>query len=222
MNHVEDLVRLYLDEKVRIAGEFPVADTARLIEAVWSAYLHDGTVFIFANGGPAGAAEGFATDLKTHPFTSESKHETTEIRRLRVVCLNESCGVITGIANDLGYDHIFREQLKNYLRGPEQNRFDLVIGFSGSGNSGNVLNAFSYAKQFGATTACLTGRGGGKAREAADICVVIPGSSSFPGQTGANDNNFHIEDFQTSITHMVTGVLKERVMKLHEEKDCLP
>ena len=208
-----DEIRLYFEEKQAIAREFPIRETARLVAAVIDCYDKDGTVYTFANGGPAGAAEGFATDLKTHPFVSDDKKQTLDMRRLRVHCLNESTGVITGVSNDLGYDHIFSEQLKSYMRSKDVNSNDVVIGFSGSGNSENVIEAFNFAKRFGATTACISGRGGGKAREVADICVLIPGSSEFPGQTGGNDNNFHIEDFQTSVTHIVTGLLKAHVWK---------
>jgi len=212
MKSIEQNIRLYLEENIAIARSFPISDVVRLIGAVWDTYEHDGAVYIFANGGPAGAADGFATDMKTHPFVSEDKHRMTDIRRLKVHCLNESCAVITGLSNDIGYEFIFTEQLKNYLRSRDQNQYDLVIALSASGNSKNILNALDYAKQFGVTTACLAGRTGGKAKEVADICIVIPGTSLFPGQTGGNDNNFHIEDFQTSISHMVTGILKEGVM----------
>ena len=211
MANLDELIRLYLEEKVAIVQDFPVADVVRLVEAVLRCYDNDGTVYVVANGGPAGSAEGFATDLKTHPFVAEDKSQTTEIRRLRVHCLNESVGVVTGIANDIGYEATFTEQLKNYMRDAEHNKFDVLIGFSASGDSKNVLNAFEYAKTFGVTTVCISGRGGGEAKNIADICIVIPGNSRFPGQTGKNDNNFHIEDFQVSITHMVTGILKARV-----------
>ncbi len=213
MADLNQTIRLYLDEKIAIAKALDVAEISRLVDAVINCYDHDGSVYIFANGGPAGCAEGFATDLKIHPFVAEDKNQTTDIRRLRVHCLNESAGVITGISNDLGYEMIFAEQMKNFMRSAEHNQHDLVIGLSGSGNSPNVLNAFAFAKSFGAITACITGRDGGKAKSAADICVMIPGTSSFPGQTGGNDNNFHIEDFQTSVTHIVTGLLKEHVWK---------
>ena len=212
MESTTELIELYLREKAAIASSFPVDDLVRLVEAVCDAYEHDGSVYTFANGGPAGIAENFATDLTMHPFVSDDKSQACDIRRIRVHCLNESPGVLTAVANDIGYESIFAEQLKNYLRNPDVNGHDVVLGFSGSGNSANVLNAFEYAKQFGVTTACVAGRGGGKARELADICVIVPGSSRFPGQTGANDNNFHIEDFQCSITHIITGILKDRVM----------
>jgi D-sedoheptulose 7-phosphate isomerase len=213
MREYEELIELYLNEQIAIARCFPVAQVAQLAEWLLETYHRDATVYTFANGGPAGLADGFATDLKIHPFVSEDKNQTVDIRRLKVVCLNDSCSVITGVSNDLGYEQIFAEQLKNHLRSPQDNQDDLIVAFSGSGNSKNVLRAFEYARSFGVKTVCIAGRTGGKAKELADLCIIIPGSSRFPGQTGGNDNNFHIEDFQSSITHMVTGILKQKVME---------
>jgi len=189
------------------------------VEAIFHTYESDGTIYIFANGGPAGLAEGFATDLRLHPFVSENKKKTSDHKRLRVHCLNESASTITGISNDLGYEHIYVEQLKSYFRTHsgthKQPSDDLVVGLSGSGNSKNIIRAFQYARDSGATTACITGRDGGYAKNLVDICIVIPGSSTFPGQTGGNDNNFHIEDFQSSVSHMAVGLLKEKVASLN-------
>ena len=56
-----------------------------------------------------------------------------------------------------------------------------------------------------------SGRSGGKAKKISDLCTIIPGTSKFPGQIGKNDNNFHIEDFQTSIIHIVTGLFKKYI-----------
>ena len=84
-----------------------------------------------------------------------------------------------------------------------------MIAFSVSGNSPNIVDALKRAKELGATTACI-GKGG-KAKELVDICILIPGHSEFPGQVGDNDNCFHIEDFQSVVAHMVTGLLKEAV-----------
>ncbi len=212
-NNTIDLINLYLQEKVSIAQSFPINGVVKLIEAIWCTYEHDATVYVFANGGPAGIADGFATDLKIHPFVSDDKKITSKIRRIKVNCLNESPSVLTAISNDLGFSYIFVEQLKNYLRSKKENKFDLMVGFSGSGNSENVIQAFLYAKKFMVTTCCISGRGGGKAKDVVDIPIVIPGSSGFPGQRYGNDNNFHIEDFQTSITHMVTGIFKDKVNK---------
>ena len=204
-------IEIYLSEKKTICDNFPVDNLVILVKKVIDTYLNDGTVYVMANGGASSAAEGFATDLRTHPFVNEDKSITTEIRRLKVACLTESSGMLTGISNDIGFDNIFSEQLKNYLRNNEINKFDTLIAFSGSGNSSNIINAVNYAKGFNVFTCCVSGRGGGKLKTIADLSLIIEGSSNFPGQTGKNDNNFHIEDFQISISHIITGLLKKEV-----------
>ena len=93
----------------------------------------------------------------------------------------------------MGYDHVFSEQLKNWCQ-----EGDVVIGISGSGNSPNVLKAFEVAKQRGATTICFSGKGGGKAKQLADICVVVP-----------SDKMVQIEDVHLAINHAVADELKK-------------
>ena len=208
-----NLIKLYFKEKASIADNIEIETIHILSEKLIDTYDNDGTVFVMANGGGASAAEGFATDLRTHPFVLDDKSETTNIRRLKVVALTESSGALTGISNDIGYDFIFSEQLKNFMRSPEINKNDLVIAFSGSGNSKNIINAINYAKEYSVFTSCISGRGGGKLKVIADLSVIIQGTSNFPGQTGKNDNNFHIEDFQVSITHILTGMLRNHVEK---------
>ena len=207
-------VKLYFDEKKNISDQIDKNKIFQLSERVINCYNNDGTIYLAANGGPVGAIDGFATDLKTHPFVLDDKSITTEVRRLKVQNLVESVGMITGITNDIGHEMIFVEQLKNYMRNKSINKHDVLITMSGSGNSKNIINSFEFVKEFDVYTVCISGRSGGKALETADLCILIPGSSQFPGQTGRNDNNFHIEDFQVSITHIVTGLLKQEVSKL--------
>ena len=204
------LIKLYLDEKIKIAQDLEIDNIDLLINKVLDCYRTDGTVFLAANGGPVGAIDSFATDLRTHPFVLDDKSISTNIRRLRVVNLCESTSLISGISNDVGFNKIFSEQLKNYLRS-NINIHDVFIAFSGSGNSQNIIDAFTLASKYGVYTACISGRDGGKLKEISNNCILIPGSSKFPGQTGKNDNNFHIEDFQVSITHMITGILKLKI-----------
>ena len=100
-------IEIYLSEKKAICDNFPVDNLVILVKKVIDTYLNDGTVYVMANGGASSAAEGFATDLRTHPFVNEDKSITTEIRRLKVACLTESSGMITGISNDIGFDKYF-------------------------------------------------------------------------------------------------------------------
>ena len=99
-----------------------------------------------ANGGSSSIAEGFAVDLRTHPFVNDDKTITTSRRRIKVECLTRSSGCLTGISNDIGFEFVFQEQLKNYMRSKSKNKNDLLIAFSGSGNSANIINAIKFVK----------------------------------------------------------------------------
>ena len=206
------LVKLYFSEKAQIYKKLDFKKILDLVNQIHNTYKKDGTIFIMGNGGSSGIAEGFSVDIRTHPFVSEDKNKTTKIRRPRVICLTESAGALTGISNDIGFGFVFSEQLKNFMRSKIINKNDLLIAFSSSGNSQNMIEAINYVKKYNVKTSCVSGRGGGKASKIVDYPIIIPGKpSSFPGQTGKNDNNFHIEDIQNAISHVITGLLKKFV-----------
>ena len=206
------LIKLYFAEKAKIYKKLDYRKILSLVNQIYKTYKKDGTIFIMGNGGSSGIAEGFSVDIRTHPFVSEDKNKTTLVRRPRVICLTESSGALTGISNDIGFGFVFSEQLKNFMRSKIVNKNDLLIAFSSSGNSQNMIEAINYVKKYNVKTSCVSGRGGGKASKIVDYPIIIPGkASSFPGQTGKNDNNFHIEDFQGSITHVLTGLLKMHI-----------
>ncbi len=206
-----DLVELYFKEKINIFQSIEIKQINILIKKIISTYENDGLVFTLGNGGGVSVSNGFAVDLRTHPFTQEDKSVTLTSRRLKVIDLTESSGMITGITNDIGPEFMFSEQLKNWLVKDENNGNHVLIAFSGSGNSQNVIQAINYAKSLNVYTTCISGRGGGKAAQIVDNAIIVPGSSKFPGQTGKNDNNFHIEDFQVSLGHIIVGILKSHV-----------
>jgi len=205
------LIRTYLKEHLEIARglEGQVDEIEKLFNAILNTYEKNGDLFCFGNGGGASTAEHFASDIGIHPFVSDDKKTPMSIKRLRVHCLNQSVDLITRIANDIGFVDLFSEQLKRY----ELNKNDTVIAFSISGHSSNIIRALLRAREFGATTVLIGGRTGGEAKAYSDICILVPGTSQFPGQVGPNDNCFNIEDFQVSISHMMAGLLKEAVCK---------
>ena len=216
----EDLIRTYFVEKQRILDEMQhrglVEKLVQFTDLVWKTYRKNGKLYACANGGGAGLVDNLTTDLALHPFVSDDKSVAMNgISRLRTKNLGASAGVLTGLANDLGYDNVFAGQLRG-----EMTPDDMIVGLSGSGNSRNVLAAFEYANSIGAASICISGRGGGKANEIAQLNIVIPGVSTFPGQVGGNQNNFHIEDLQVEISHIVTGLLKQRVQDLHSQNSA--
>ena len=208
------LIKLYFSEKAQIYKKLDFKMILDLVNQINITYKKDGTIYIMGNGGSSGIAEGFSVDIRTHPFVSEDKNKTTNTRRPKVICLTESGGALTGISNDIGFGFVFSEQLKNFMRSKIVNKNDLLIAFSSSGNSQNMIEAINFVKKYNVKTSCVSGRGGGKASKIVDYPIIIPGKpSSFPGQMGKNDNNFHIEDIQNAISHVITGLLKKFVNK---------
>ena len=211
-NNDINLVKLYFTEKASIYKKLNFKKILNLVKQIKITYKNDGTLYIMGNGGSSGIAEGFSVDIRTHPFVSEDKNKTTNIRRPKVICLTESAGALTGISNDLGFNYVFSEQLKNFMRSKKINKNDLLIAFSSSGNSLNMIEAINFVKKYNVKTSCISGRGGGHASKIVDFPIIIPGKPSlFPGQMGKNDNNFHIEDIQNAISHVITGLLKKFV-----------
>ncbi len=212
MFNIRDLVGLYIDEQLSILRSFPDETVAQFCDLIIKTYEAGGTVYVAANGGPAGFCDNFACDLLFHPFVSDDKTKPLpdEVKRMSVVNLASSTAVLTGAMNDLGPSFIFSSQLEGHIK-----ENDLFVGFSGSGNSGNILEAIAVAKKHGAQTAVISRGTGGKCKEVADLSIIIPGTSTFPGQVGKNDNNFHFEDACVSITHMAVGILQKHVREKH-------
>jgi D-sedoheptulose 7-phosphate isomerase len=86
-----------------------------------------------------------------------------------VISLNDNLSTLTAYANDVSYEDVFVEQLRNFLRPG-----DLVVGISGSGNSLNVLKAITCANSLGAHTVGLCGFDGGKLAAMVKTPVLAP------------------------------------------------
>jgi D-sedoheptulose 7-phosphate isomerase len=90
-------------------------------------------------------------------------------KRFKMICLNDNLPTMLAYANDVSYDVVFEEQLKNFFR-----RGDLVVGISGSGNSENVLRAIRYAGDHGGRTIGMSGHSGGKLADLVNISLLVP------------------------------------------------
>ena len=204
-------IELYLAEQRAIIDTFPVATVAAAAEALFRTYDRGGRVVALGNGGNAGTLDHAYCDFRHHPFVSEDKTRPLPARvpRLHFVNLCRSAAELTALANDMGVEHMYAAALE-----PLVTADDLVMAYSGSGNSPNVVRALEVAAAAGARTFAMTRNGGSRCRELADICLIVTGTSRFPGQTGANDNNFHFEDAILSVNHMLVGLLKGRIAAL--------
>jgi D-sedoheptulose 7-phosphate isomerase len=143
-------------------------------------------VFFAGNGGSAGNAVHLANDL----LYALSK---TPGSGIRVHGLPANQAVITCLANDEGYDQIYSLQLAVQARAG-----DVLIVFSGSGNSPNIVRAIEEGKRIGMTSYAVLGFSGGKAKALADVPIHF-----------ALDDMQIAEDTQLIIGHMLMQWLSQ-------------
>ena len=123
------------------------------------------TIFTIGNGGSASTASHFVSDLLKTSITKKNK-------RFKAISFVDNLPVILAWANDATYDDIFVEQLKNLV-----SKGDVVIAFSGSGKSENVVKALRFAKKNGAICIGFTGMHGGYFPKLCDICCAVPSNN---------------------------------------------
>lgn len=170
----------YLAGLTDVIGGIDPDAIEQAIMAIRDARDHDGTVFSCGNGGSASIASQMVVDLVKGGSYGKPK-------RIKMLGLTDSISTITAYSNDVSYDCVFVEQLKNWARPG-----DVLIAISGSGNSGNIIEAVQYANELGVSTiGCTTGEGG-RLKDIASIPLLVP--SSHMG---------HLEDCFFVMTHVI-------------------
>ena len=159
----------------------------KIIEKLVFARDENKTIFTMGNGGSGSTASHFVSDLLKTAITKNSK-------RFKAISLVDNVPVNLAWSNDVSYDQIFSEQLTNFL-----NSGDVVIGFSGSGNSQNLVNAFEYAKTNDAITIAISGMGGGKISKLVDFSLVVP-----------SDDMLLIESMHLLLCHCIIHVIRQQ------------
>lgn len=176
----------YLEQLKDAIEEIPVNKVEKVVYYIYQAYLNKKQVFILGNGGSAATASHFCCDLGKGAVIDGKP-------RLRVMSLNDNTALLTAYANDLGYEHVFVEQMKNLIQ-----ESDVVICITASGNSPNVLRAIEFANEQGAITIGLLGFGGGKAKDMVTEHVVL------------NSHNYgHVEDIHMVLSHSISQCFLE-------------
>jgi D-sedoheptulose 7-phosphate isomerase len=133
-----------------------------LVRALQKAWINGNSVYLCGNGGSAGNAVHLSNDFL---YGVGSKIGGG----LRVEALSANIAVITCLANDLGYENIYSQQLT--VKGKQG---DILIILSGSGNSPSVVKALETANNLGMTTFAILGFSGGKCKEIAHYPIHFP------------------------------------------------
>lgn len=152
----------------------------QLAEDIQICWQEDRRVFLCGNGGSAGNAIHLANDF-LYGIAKQSGGG------LKVLSLSDNPAVITCLANDIGYDQIFSEQLAVQAK-----KGDLLIALSGSGNSPNIIRVIEQAKVMGVKSYAILGFTGGKCKKLVDVPIHFP----------INDMQI-AEDLQIVVGHML-------------------
>jgi D-sedoheptulose 7-phosphate isomerase len=153
--------REYKSKLLQALETVDLEEVGQAIEVLRQARDRNKHIFVCGNGGSASTASHFVCDMvKGASFERDSK--------FRIMALTDSMATITAYSNDVGYDCIFAEQLKNFAQAG-----DVFMAISGSGNSPNVVTAMEYARSAGCETIALTGRDGGKLGPLAKVQIRV-------------------------------------------------
>lgn len=183
----------YIREELRLLSEGATAlqqqaDAIAEIAEICTAALRNGHKIIFCgNGGSAAQSQHLAAEL-----VGRYKLDRPALAALSLTVDSSN---ITAIANDYGYNEIFSRQLEGVGRAG-----DVLIGLSTSGNSPNVLAAFTQADKMGIRTIALVGRDGGKMAAAAQTTLIVPAETSA-----------HIQELHIATGHLICDLIEKDI-----------
>ncbi len=184
---MEAFVENYIAQNLTLLKSLDAREIARIIAEFEKARDARKRIYAIGNGGSASTASHFVNDMgKGASIGRETRFKT--------IPLTDNVEWMTALSNDLCYEDVYVEQLKNFAEPG-----DVLLAISGSGNSENVLRAVRYANEVGCVTIGFTGFEGGKLRELVQHCVVIP-----------SDHMGRIEDMHLILQHMICYYFMEQ------------
>ena len=173
----------YTSSLTETLSNLPFSSMEKLWEIIEAARSQGSTVHFIGNGGSAGTP-------------SHSAGDWSKELSLRTISHVDNSSALTAWANDTDFENIFVGQLSTFA-----SPGDVVIGFSGSGNSANVIKGIQYSKDNGCSTVAITGNyrgmGGGKLAKIADLTILVQSESME-----------QIEDAQLVINHIIKEAVK--------------
>jgi len=152
-------------EVVRLSLEHLCGRIAEAVEIIVAGYRSGGGLLIFGNGGSAADAQHIAGELVGRFLLDRPP--------LKAEALGANVSLLTCLANDYDFQSVFARQIA--AAGSPR---DVALGISTSGNSANVVAGLAAARRIGMKTIALTGRGGGRCAELADVLLDVPADST--------------------------------------------
>jgi len=187
MNQTKKSVNEFLKQQILCAEKLLEDNNTitKIIEILIKARNKGFFIFTCGNGGSGSTASHFVSDLLKTSITKGNK-------RFKAISLVDNVPVNLAWANDESYENIFVEQLKNFL-----SKNDIIIAFSGSGKSINVVKALKHGKKIGAFCIGFTGMSGGEFPKICDICINVP-----------SNDMLTIETMHLLLCHSITATIR--------------
>ena len=181
--NTKDITKNYFASLTEAAFIIDVNILNDIINVLVKCIDQNNTIYTIGNGGSSANASHVVVDF------IKLGHSIN--RKIKTFCLSDNVPSITAIANDISYENVFSFQLSQLAI-----KNDVLLIFSGSGNSSNILHAVETAKVNGAIVIGFTGFDGGKLSKIVDYNIQVP----------INDMQI-VEDIHMSIVHIVYKIL---------------
>jgi len=184
------IIQSSIDLKTKVLNNQEIVKTvSEVVDSIVLCYKNGGKVLFCGNGGSAADAQHLAAELSGRFYFDRPP--------LFAEALHVNSSYITAVANDYGYDEVFA-RLVNAMGKPG----DILVGLTTSGNSPNILKAFTIANSLKMKTVGLTGESGGKLKAESNYLLNVP-STDTP----------RIQEVHIMLGHIICELVEAKLFK---------
>lgn len=186
---ISKYIQNYLLETAEIARGINQEAIEKTLDILSIIKYRRGRVFFLGVGGGAGTGSHAANDFN-------------KIAKISSICLSDNPSLLTALANDEGWESIFKRQLEIHKLSSSDCLFIYSVGGGTENTSKNLVAAIEYAKNIGAKIVGVVGKDTGTTAQKADACIIVP----CPDDSRRTP---HTEDFQLIMDHLLANLLSE-------------
>lgn len=162
MDSIKKLIMASIETKQQLLGDEVILEKIRkVVDEIVKAFRSGNRVYFCGNGGSAADAQHLAAEFSGRFYKNR--------KALPAEALHCNTSYLTAVGNDYGFDQVYARMISGIGE-----KGDILVGISTSGNSPNILNAFTAARENGMITIALTGKTGGSLKPQADFLINIP------------------------------------------------
>ena len=187
VKNIEESIRL----KTELLSSKEIINNSNTIaEKIIECYKNGNKVYFCGNGGSFADAQHLSAELSGRFYFDRDP--------LEVVLLASNVSYLTAVGNDYSYSDIFSREVKSSIK-----KGDILICFSTSGKSKNVIKAIEVAKNKGALVVSFIGNDGGEMKDVSDYNLIIP-----------SNNTARIQECHTLLGHTILEIVENKMFKL--------